>query len=81
MTNDNTTSETVEPGDEVFLHKGFEDGVGWFDDVRIPDQHRDEALAFVEELIRAGDRSMRLHRELQDRFTGFAGQGQPRGDR
>ena len=55
------TSEAVARRDAVYLHEGFEEGLGDFDSVRVPSEHRDEALRVVDEPSRAGGRALQLH--------------------
>jgi|APHM01.1.fsa_nt_gi hypothetical protein len=54
------TSEAVSPRDGVYLHEGFEGGPGDFGSVRVPEEHREEALRFVDEPSRTGGQALQL---------------------
>jgi hypothetical protein len=54
------TGRRATTADAVSLHEGFEEGLGEFESVRVPDEPREAALTLVEEPARAGERAVRL---------------------
>lgn len=62
-TEDASVDETA-----LYRHESFEQEMGWFESIRVPSNHRDEALTFVEDPVREGEHAIRLHAKNPDEW-------------
>jgi hypothetical protein len=66
-------SQTSSSGGEVnedalYLRESFEDGEGWFGSHRVPSEHDDEAVNYVDSPVSHGSQAMRLHAKNPDQW-------------